>query len=145
MNEEDLKQLKTIMQDVMQKELIPVKSDLDEMRTGFGTELNEIRTDLNEVRIDLHDVKTDLNEVRADVNNVRTDLNEVRADLNNVRTDLNNVRTDVSEIKKNQRQLSKDITVSLGEYHDRLEKHIDRRTEALNKRVFNIETEMTSR
>lgn len=55
----------------------------------------------------------------------KEDLNKIKIIL---QEELMPIRTDLTEIKQNQSQLSKDITVSLGQYHDKLEKYVDNRT-----------------
>lgn len=66
--------------------------------------------------------------------------------LNNIRIilqeELEPVKSDLSDIKQKQRQLSKDITVSLGKYHHKLVGYVGDRTEVLNKRVYKLEAEM---
>lgn len=60
----------------------------------------------------------------------------IREELEPVKKEL------IEEIQLSQQQLSKDIATSLGQYADKFEQHIDNKTEALNKRVYKLETEI---
>lgn len=59
-----------------------------------------------------------------------------------IKEELEPVKKDLTEIKLSQRQLSKDIATSLGQYTNKYEKYVDGKTEALNKRVYKLESEM---
>ncbi|WP_145523773.1 hypothetical protein [Virgibacillus sp. SK37] len=128
MNDELVKALRI----VIREELEPVKKDLRE----------ELKKDLNEglelVKKDLRgELKRDLKE---GLEPVKKDLRgELKKDLIE---ELEPIKRDLTEIKFSQRQLSKDIATSLGKYSNKYEKYVDSKTEALNKRVYKLESEM---
>jgi len=109
---------------------------------------------LKQILVELKDMRTDVNglkEMRSDVNeliDMRSDINELkdmRSDIN----ELKDIRSDINEIKQGQKRLEssldrmqKNLIESLGDYTEKIVIHFDNKTDALNKRVYSIETDI---
>ena len=52
------------------------------------------------------------------------------------------IEQDVKDLKTGQERFQKYIIQSLGEYTEKIAEHVDIKTEALNKRVFALESEI---
>ncbi|GFZ91927.1 hypothetical protein GCM10010978_32860 [Compostibacillus humi] len=91
---------------------------------------------------EMSSVKTDISTIQGEMSSVKTDISTIQEELSSVKIDVSNIKEELSEFKQEQRRLSKDIISSFGQYHDKLERYVDDRSEALNKRVYRLESEM---
>lgn len=66
----------------------------------------------------------------------------LREELEPMNKRLGVIEKDVKEIKAGQEQLQKNIIESLGQYTERIADHVDDKTAALNKRVYDVETDI---
>jgi len=71
---------------------------------------------------------------------LRSVLKEELLEPINKRLDV--IEKDVKVIKTGQEQLQKNIIESLGQYTEKIADHVDNKTAALNKRVYDVETEI---
>jgi hemerythrin-like domain-containing protein len=78
------------------------------------------------------------------MNNELKDLlrSVLKEELEPINKRLDVIEKDVKEIKTGQEQLQKNIIESLGQYTERIADHVDDKTSALNKRVYDVETEI---
>lgn len=68
-------------------------------------------------------------------------LNEIKgmhSDIN----ELKDMRLDINELKQGQQRLQKKFVDSLGAYTEKIIEHVDDKTAALNRRVYNVETDI---
>ena len=66
----------------------------------------------------------------------------IEKDVNVIRKEVDVMGKAVKNIKTGQEQLQKSIIESLGQYTERIANHVDDKTAVLNKRVYNVETEI---
>lgn len=69
--------------------------------------------------------------------------------LKQILNELKEIRSDISELKQGQErledgqlQLQKNLIDSLGAYTEKIVEHVDDKTAALNRRVYNVETDI---
>jgi chromosome segregation ATPase len=110
-------ELKELLRAVLKEELVPIGKKLEE-------------------------VQEDIKVLKADVKINTSDMDTMKADMNTMKVDMNTMKTDIKEIKEDQDSFQKNIIISLGEYTDKITQYVDDKTEALNKRVFTVETEI---
>ncbi|WP_010531392.1 hypothetical protein [Lentibacillus jeotgali] len=92
-----------------------------------------------------------LNQILSELKGLRTGLDGVRTDITDIRTDMTDIRTDITDLKQGQKRiedgqerLQKNLVASLGDYTEKIIDHFDDKTDALNNRVFKVESEMKS-
>jgi len=73
---------------------------------------------------------------------IERDFNDLKTGQEKFQRDLNGVKTGLNELKIGQEKLQKNLIESLGAYTEKIAEHVDHKTEALNKRVFAVETEI---
>jgi flagellar capping protein FliD len=117
-------ELKDLLRSVLKEELEPVHTRLDGMDKRF---------DKIEKRLDGVDKRLDGVDKRLDGMDKR---------LNGMDQQLNILSKDVLEIKTKQDGFQKNIIDSIGQYTEKIVDYVDDKTEALNKRLFNVETEI---
>lgn len=66
----------------------------------------------------------------------------LKEELEPINKRLDIIEKDVKEIRTGQVQLQKNIIESLGQYTERIAGHVDNKTAVLNKRVYDVETEI---
>jgi hemerythrin-like domain-containing protein len=66
----------------------------------------------------------------------------IEKDVNVIGKEVDVMGKAVKDIKTGQEQLQKNIIESLGQYTERIANHVDDKTAVLNKRVYNVETEI---
>jgi prefoldin subunit 5 len=67
---------------------------------------------------------------------------EVKETLEQILNELKEMRSDLKELKAGQGRLQKNIIDYHNDNADKIIEYIDDRTEALNKRVFKVETDI---
>jgi chromosome segregation ATPase len=117
-------ELKELLRAVLKEELVPI-----------GKKLEEVQEDIKVLKADVK-INT------SDMDTMKADMNTMKVDMNTMKVDMNTMKTDIKEIKEDQDRLQKNIIISLGEYTDKITQYVDDKTEALNKRVFTVETEI---
>ena len=50
--------------------------------------------------------------------------------------------SDIGEIKEGQKRMQADLVDNLGNYTEKILEHVDNKTAALNKRIFDVETDI---
>ncbi len=109
------------------------KEMIEALRSILKEELIPINKRFDIIERDFNDHKTGQEKVQRDLNEVKTGQEKFQRDLNEVKTGLN-------ELKIGQEKLQKNLIESLGAYTEKIAEHVDHKTEALNKRVFAVET-----
>jgi hemerythrin-like domain-containing protein len=73
---------------------------------------------------------------------IEKDVNVIGKEVDVIRKEVDVMGKAVKDIKTGQEQLQKNIIESLGQYTERIANHVDDKTAVLNKRVYNVETEI---
>ena len=73
---------------------------------------------------------------------LKEELEPINNRLNDIEIDVKDIKKDVKDIKTEQEKLQKNIIESLGQYTEKIADHVDDKTAVLNKRVYNVETEI---
>ena len=89
----------------------------------------------------MSNMKTDISNIKSDVSTLKSDVSNMKSGMNEMRNELSGLRTDLSELKTGQDRLQQNIIESFGTYTEKISEHVDHKTDALNKRVFNLETD----
>ncbi|MGN7300192.1 hypothetical protein [Ferdinandcohnia sp. SAFN-114] len=69
-------------------------------------------------------------------------LKQILNELKEIRTDINELKQGQNRLEVGQENLQKNIVDSLGLYTEKIVGHVDDKTEALNKRVYKVESEV---
>ncbi|RIW28660.1 hypothetical protein D3H55_21020 [Bacillus salacetis] len=118
--------------------------------------LKQILSELKVIKTDVGGLKADVNSMKTDVGGLKTDVNSMKTDVGGLKTDVNSLKSDVGELKVGQarleggqqrlevgqKKLEQNLIESLGTYTEKITEHHDDKTEALNKRVYRVESEI---
>ena len=80
--------------------------------------------------------------IEKDVNVLGKEVDIMGKEVAVIRKEVDVMGKAVKDIKTGQEQLQKNIIESLGQYTERIANHVDDKTAVLNKRVYNVETEI---
>lgn len=87
-------------------------------------------------------LKEELNPINERLSVIEKDVVELKQDVAGLKQETKELKIDIAQIKLNQEKYHKDSVETLGEYTDRITEHFDDHTDALNKRVFDLEAGM---
>jgi chromosome segregation ATPase len=131
-------ELKELLRAVLKEELVPIGKKLEEVQE----DIKVLKADVKINTSDMDTMKADMHTMKADMNTMKADMNTMKVDMNTMKVDMNTMKMDIKEIKEDQDRLQKYIIISLGEFTDKITQYVDDKTEALNKRVFTVETKI---
>jgi chaperonin cofactor prefoldin len=83
-----------------------------------------------------------LKQILMELQNMRQELQNVSHRLDNLEQGQKEIRLELNELKKGQEQLQKNIIDNMGLYNKKILEYVDDKTEALNKRVYAVETDI---
>lgn len=69
-------------------------------------------------------------------------LKQILSELKEIKTDIGELKTGQARLEVGQQKLQQNLIVSLGDYTEKITEHVDDKTEALNKRVYKVESEI---
>lgn len=69
-------------------------------------------------------------------------LKQILSEIKEMRVDIKDLKQGQNRLEIGQEKLQRNLVDSLGLYTDKIVEHIDDKTEALNKRVYKVETEI---
>ncbi|WML48427.1 hypothetical protein RCG23_24850 [Neobacillus sp. PS3-34] len=120
-----------------------MKNEITEaLRSVLKEELKPINTRLDAIGQDVKEHSKRLDAIEKDGKEHSKRLNAIGQDVKEHSKRLDTIEKDVKELKTGQEMLQKNIIVSLGQYTEKIAAHFDNKTEALNKRVYAVETEI---
>jgi hemerythrin-like domain-containing protein len=76
--------------------------------------------------------------MRSDI----SELKEMRSDVNELKEDVRELKEGQKRLEEGQERLQKNLIHSLGSYTEKIIDHVDDKTAALNRRVYNVETDI---
>jgi uncharacterized phage infection (PIP) family protein YhgE len=142
--EQDVKYLKTGQ--------IKLGNDFNELKTGqikLGNDFNELKTGQIKLRNDFNELKTGQTKLGNDFNELKTGQTKLGNDFNELKTGQTELghkdamlEQAINELKNEQKENHKSVIRYLGDYSEKITDHFDHKTDALNKRVFAVETEI---
>lgn len=83
-----------------------------------------------------------LKQILNEVQEIRVGMNDLKQGQNRLEIDIKDLKQGQNRLEIGQEKLQKNLVDSLGLYTDKIVEHIDDKTEALNKRVYKVETEI---
>ncbi|MBM7703002.1 hypothetical protein [Metabacillus iocasae] len=104
--------------------------------------LKQILSELQSVHTRMSSLEEGQIEMRKDIFNLQSDVSSLKSEQQEMRNDISNLQSDVTELKEYQKQKQKEIMSTLGSYMDKIVAYVDDKTEALNKRVYKVETDI---
>ncbi|WP_218781240.1 hypothetical protein, partial [Bacillus sp. EB106-08-02-XG196] len=113
-------------------------NDVNELKTGqtkLGNDVNELKTGQTKLSNDVIELKTGQTKLGNDVIELKTGQAELGHKAAMVEQAIN-------ELKIEQKENHKSVIKYLGDYSEKITDHFDNKTDALNKRVFAVETEL---
>jgi uncharacterized phage infection (PIP) family protein YhgE len=126
--------------------------DFIELKTGqtkLGNDVIELKTGQTKLGNDVIQLKTGQTKLGNDVNELKTGQTKLGNDfieLKNGQVKLGNkaemLEQAINELKNEQKENHKSVIRYLGDYSEKITDHFDNKTDALNKRVFAVETEL---
>ncbi|MEI2665785.1 hypothetical protein [Rossellomorea sp. LJF3] len=69
-------------------------------------------------------------------------LKQILNELKEIKTDIHDLKDGQARLEVGQNKLQKNLVDSLGSYTEKIVDHLDDKTQALNKRVYNVESEI---
>lgn len=87
-------------------------------------------------------LKEELEPIHNRLDTIEDDVKKIENNVKEIENDVKKIESNVKEIKTGQGQLQKNIIESLGQYTEKIADHVDDKTAALNKRVYDVETEI---
>ncbi|SFE75733.1 hypothetical protein [Alteribacillus iranensis] len=69
-------------------------------------------------------------------------LKQMLSELKDIKTDMGELKMGQARLEIGQQTLQQNLIESLGIYTENITEHVDDKTEALNKRVYNVESEL---
>jgi hemerythrin-like domain-containing protein len=69
-------------------------------------------------------------------------LKQILNELKEIKTDIHDLKDGQARLEVGQNKLQKNLIDSLGSYTEKIVDHLDDKTQALNKRVYNVESEI---
>ncbi|WP_239984685.1 hypothetical protein [Lentibacillus sediminis] len=69
-------------------------------------------------------------------------MKQILNELKEMRTDVDEIKQGQNRLEAGQEKLQKNLIENLGLYTDKIVDHFDNKTDALNKRVYEVETEI---
>lgn len=125
-----------MLRSVLQEELTPVHNQLDGIDQRLGG--MDKRFETIDQRFDGIDQRLDGMDDRFE--NIDHQLVGMYKRFDGIDERLDKIENDVHDLKLGQEELQKNIIEHLGEFTEKIAQHVEGRTYALNKRVFDIET-----
>ena len=112
------------------------------LRSVLKEELNPINERLSVIEKDVVELKQDITGLKQDTATMKNNIAGLKQDVAGLKQETKELKIDIAQIKLNQEKYHKDSVETLGEYTDRITEHFDDHTDALNKRVFDLEAGM---
>ncbi|WP_110112095.1 hypothetical protein [Bacillus sp. CGMCC 1.16541] len=122
-----------------------ILSELQNVNTRLGSLEEgqaEMRNDISGLKSDVSLLKSEQQEMRKDISGLKSDVSSLKSEQQDMRKDISNLQADIAEMKEQQKQNQKEIITTLGSYMDKVVAYVDDKTEALNKRVYKVETDI---
>ena len=110
----------------------------------FRVEENTVDDKLNQILSELIGMKTDISELKG----MKSDISELKgmkteiSELKGMKTDISELKTGQTRLEVGQQKLQQNLIESLGTYTEKISEYVDDKTEALNKRVYKMESEL---
>ena len=73
---------------------------IDDLRTDFRANIQDVRADLRELRNDVDGLRADVGNLRHDVDGLRGDVDSLRTDVEGVRGEVDGLRSDVNLLNR---------------------------------------------
>ncbi|RUQ30595.1 hypothetical protein ELQ35_06355 [Peribacillus cavernae] len=73
---------------------------------------------------------------------MRSDITDLTQGQKKMRSDINDLKHGQKRLEAGLERLQKNIVVSISEYTEKIVDYVDDKTEALNKRVYQVETDL---
>lgn len=83
-----------------------------------------------------------LKQILNGIQEMRVGMNDLKLGQNGLEVDIKDLKQGQNRLEIGQEKLQKNLVDSLGFYTDKIVEHIDDKTEAFNKRVYKVETEI---
>jgi peptidoglycan hydrolase CwlO-like protein len=148
-----------VIRSVLKEEFEPVHKrlgDIDQDVKYLKTGQTMLREDVNELKASQTKLGNDVNELKSGQTKLGNDENELKAgqiklgngviELITGQTELGHkavmLEQAINELKNEQKENYKSVIRYLGDYSEKITNHFDNKTDALNKRVFAVETEL---
>ncbi|MBT2641952.1 hypothetical protein J7I80_06930 [Bacillus sp. ISL-41] len=87
-------------------------------------------------------MEVDIKDLKQGQNGLEVDIKDLKQGLYRLEVDIKDLKQGQNRLEIGQEKLQKNLVDSLGFYTDKIVEHIDDKTEALNKRVYKVETEI---
>ncbi len=83
-----------------------------------------------------------LKQILNEIKEMHVDIKDLKHGQDRLETDIKGLKQGQNKLEIGQEKLQRNFVDSLEFYTDKIVEHIDDKTEALNKRVYKVETEI---
>lgn len=87
-------------------------------------------------------LKEELQSVNKRLDKIDGRLDGLETRMGGLENRMDGLEIQMMEIKEGQERMQKDIIMCIGDYNENIIHYVDDKTDALNKRVFTVETEI---
>ena len=97
---------------------------------------------LKQILNGIQEMRVGMNDLKLGQNGLEVDIKDLKQGQNGLEVDIKDLKQGQNRLEIGQEKLQKNLVDSLGFYTDKIVEHIDDKTEAFNKRVYKVETEI---
>ena len=145
-------EIMNIFRSVLKEELDPVhkrlgviEQNVKEIKTGqkkLENDVSELKNDVNGLKTGQKKLENDFGELNAGQKKLENDFSELKGGQKKLENDFSQLDQAVRELSAEQKEGHKCVIRYLEDYSEKITNHFDNKTDALNKRVFTVETEI---
>jgi chromosome segregation ATPase len=111
-------------------------------RSVLKEELDPVHKRLGVIEQNVKEIKTGQKKLENDVSELKNDVNGLKTGQKKLENDFSQLDQAVRELSAEQKEGHKCVIRYLEDYSEKITNHFDNKTDALNKRVFTVETEI---
>jgi uncharacterized protein YoxC len=111
-------------------------------RSVLKEELDPVHKRLGVIEQNVKEIKTGQKKLENDVSELKNDVNGLKTGQKKLENDFSQLDQAVRELNAEQKEGHKCVIRYLEDYSEKITNHFDNKTDALNKRVFTVETEI---
>jgi chromosome segregation ATPase len=111
-------------------------------RSVLKEELDPVHKRLGVIEQNVEEIKTGQKKLENDVGELKNDVNELKTGQKKLENDFSQLDQAVRELSVEQKEGHKSVIRYLEDFSEKITNHFDNKTDALNKRVFTVETEI---